>query len=73
VVALRAWYDPDNDDEPVIVGTIDDADALLERLSADRPGMRVPPLMQLTRRDPDGWGVLHVGVDSVGVEWQPDE
>lgn len=63
-MALRAWYDPDNDDEPVIVATVGDADALLDRLAADRPAMRLPPLLQLSRRDADGWGVLHVGVNT---------
>ena len=65
-MALRAWYDPDNDDEPIIVGTTHAADALLDRLSADRPAMRLPPLMQLSRRGPDGWAVLHVGVNTDG-------
>jgi hypothetical protein len=58
---LRAWYDPDG--EPVMVGTPADLDACLDRLAADRVTMRVPPLMQLARRDSDGWAVLHVGVD----------
>ncbi|MEV6242259.1 Imm1 family immunity protein [Lentzea sp. NPDC051838] len=64
MVALRAWYDPDDDDEPIIVAGTDDADALLERLATDRAAMRVPPLMQLSRRDPDGWAVLHVGINT---------
>ena len=63
-MALRAWYDPDNDDEPITVGTIGDADAFLDRLNADRAAMQVPPLMQLSRRDTEGWAVLHIGVNA---------
>ena len=62
-MALRAWYDPDNDDEPIIVGTTDDLDAFLDRLVADGASVEVPPLMQLSRRDSEGWAVLHIGVN----------
>jgi Immunity protein Imm1 len=58
---LRAWYDPD--DEPILVNSTDDVDVVLDRLVIDRAAMRVPPLMQLSRRDSDGWAVLHVGVN----------
>ncbi|WP_052685130.1 Imm1 family immunity protein [Lentzea aerocolonigenes] len=64
MVALRAWYDPDADDEPIIVTSTDDADALLDKLIADSTSMQVPPLMQLSRRDSGGWAVLHVGVNA---------
>ncbi|MFB9431551.1 Imm1 family immunity protein [Streptoalloteichus tenebrarius] len=63
-MALRAWYDPDNDHEPIAVTTTADADAFLDRLAHDRAAMQVPPLMQLSRRDPDGWAVLHVGINT---------
>lgn len=63
-MALRAWYDPDNDDEPIIVGTTADVDTFLDRLQADRAAMQVPPLMQLSRRDAEGWAVLHIGVNT---------
>ncbi len=62
-MALRAWYDPDDDNEPIIVGSTRDLDALLDRLVADGASVEVPPLMQLSRRDPDGWAVLHIGVN----------
>jgi hypothetical protein len=64
VVALRAWYDPDNDDEPITVGAIAEADVFLDRLRTDRASMQVPPLMQLSRRDAEGWAVLHIGVNA---------
>lgn len=63
-MALRAWYDPDNDDEPLIVSTTGDADAFLDRLTADQVSVQVPPLMQLSRRDADGWAVLHIGINA---------
>lgn len=59
---MRAWYDPDG--EPVTVATTPELDACLDRLAADRTTMRVPPLMQFVRREPSGWAVVHVGIDT---------
>jgi hypothetical protein len=44
------------------VSTVADVDALLDRLTDDSALGEVPPLMQLSRRDPDGWAVLHIGI-----------
>jgi hypothetical protein len=63
VVALRAFYDLD--EEPITLGSTDDADALLERMAADfavREGP-VPPMVELSRRDRDRWVVVRVGVN----------
>ncbi|WP_344870768.1 Imm1 family immunity protein [Allokutzneria multivorans] len=62
-MVLRAWYDPDDDNEPIIVGSAQDLDALLDRLAVDGALVDVPPLMQLSRRDAEGWAVLHIGVN----------
>jgi hypothetical protein len=61
MVALRAWYDPD-DDEPTIINTVADVDTFLDRLVADSSTSHIPPLMQLSRREPNAWAVLHIGV-----------
>ncbi len=63
-MALNAWYDVDDDNEPIAVATTVDADAFLERMAADhaaRPGP-VPPLMQLEREGAD-WAVLEIGIN----------
>jgi hypothetical protein len=62
VVALEAWYDPD-DDDPITISSAADADALLDRMAADGAGFEVPPLAELSRHDEDGWAVAYVGVN----------
>jgi hypothetical protein len=61
MVAMKAWYDPD-DDEPLVINTAIDADALIDRVLAECADHFVPPLIQLSRRDADGWAVLEVGL-----------
>jgi hypothetical protein len=62
MVALTAWYDPD-EDEPITVNSRDDLEALLDRAIADSTDAAVPPLIQLSRRDPEGWAILQVGLN----------
>ncbi len=62
MVALEAWYDPD-DDDPISITSAADADALLDRMVTDGAGHEVPPLAELSRHDDDEWAVAYVGVN----------
>lgn len=63
MVALRAWYDIDDDNEPIIVSSVADIDVLLDRMIADQDPELLPPLLQFVRREPKVWAVLFIGVN----------
>ncbi|HEX5401127.1 MAG TPA: Imm1 family immunity protein [Pseudonocardiaceae bacterium] len=63
MVAIEAWYDGDAD-EPAILRTVDDLDALLDRMASDGLGFAVPPLAELTRNDDGAWVVAYIGIDA---------
>jgi hypothetical protein len=64
VVALNAYYDVYDDNEPIKIGTPADVDVLLARMASDQaagPGP-LPRLTELSALGKD-WVVVHVGVD----------
>lgn len=63
MVALDAWYESD-DDQPIAVRTHDDLNTLLDRMVSDRSRVAVPPLAELSGHDPDGWVIVHIGVNT---------
>ncbi len=63
-MALNAYYDVYDDNEPIDVDTTDAVDAFLTRMAADQaagPGP-LPRLMELSRTAED-WVVVQVGVN----------
>jgi hypothetical protein len=63
VVAIEAWYDGEAD-EPITIRTVEDLDALLDRMVAEALGFVVPPLAELSWQDADGWAVVYVGISA---------
>lgn len=63
MVALAAWYDSD-DDEPITISATDELDALLDRMTADAMNWVVPPLVEVSRHDANGWAIAYIGVNA---------
>jgi hypothetical protein len=58
VVAVEAWFDEDSD-EPTLVGTTDELDAVLDTVT----GWPGPNIIELVIADDPTRGVLNVGLD----------
>lgn len=63
MVAPAAWYDSD-DDEPITISATDELDALLDRMTADAMNWVVPPLVEVSRHDVNGWAIAYIGVNA---------
>ncbi|MGQ0840553.1 Imm1 family immunity protein [Actinokineospora sp.] len=62
MVELAVWYDQDEDQDEIVVRTVDELNTLIDRVLAETTGHRCPAAIQVNISGQDGFPILEVGL-----------